>query len=456
MALLEFMNVAILLVALGVTGQLAALPAAARDSHLLSIGVVSALLKAGSSIVYQRAMQLSPISLSIPYLAFTPTLLLITSYVLLGERPSWHGVVGVVVMTGGAYGLNAAGRGQSSPRARRGESASNEKVIEKELARARGAQGNGSALGGIPAKARRASEEPPVAALVGARFGSVPGRGWVRRVTSRASRRRRRRRPSRSSRRARRSGGCRDWRACFPAEPGSRLMLCVAVLWSLTSDLDKMGKTAASSFAVFVAVQRVCMSVPLGAALVAQRSVGKATTAFGANLPLLFALAMLEMFTMSAYLKALDHLYVSYAIAPRGAVSCSRFWGAVLFKESIRSRLPYVVVILFGMFLVLLSGSEEGFGQRVRRGTDEAERSTGCDPHYESQPLNKPSHHRRTSRHRSKEKIRSRLPVKRTRVEIDFHRVSLKGEIVGISGRFAAARGSRTIGPFSAGAQEDL
>ena len=154
------MNVAILLVALGVTGQLAALPAAARDSHLLSIGVVSALLKAGSSIVYQRAMQLSPISLSIPYLAFTPTLLLITSYVLLGERPSWHGVVGVVVMTGGAYGLNAAGRGQSSP-AGPGESASNEKVIEKELARARGAQGNGSALGGIPAKARRASEEPP-------------------------------------------------------------------------------------------------------------------------------------------------------------------------------------------------------------------------------------------------------------------------------------------------------
>ena len=136
-------------------------------------------------------------------------------------------------------------------------------------------------------------------------------------------------------------------------------MLCVAVLWSLTSDLDKMGKTAASSFAVFVAVQRVCMSVPLGAALVAQRSVGKATTAFGANLPLLFALAMLEMFTMSAYLKALDHLTSSYAIAAKRSASCSRFWGAVLFKESIRSRLPYVVVILFGMFLVLLSGSEE-------------------------------------------------------------------------------------------------
>lgn len=359
MALLEFMNVAILLVALGVTGQLAALPAAARDSHLLSIGVVSALLKAGSSIVYQRAMQLSPISLSIPYLAFTPTLLLITSYVLLGERPSWHGVVGVVVMTGGAYGLNAAGRGQSSP-AGPGESASNEKVIEKELARARGAQGNGSALGGIPAKARRASEEPPVAALVGARFGSVPGSrlGSSSNVAGLAAAAAAAAEPIVSK--GTKVGGLQRLACLLPAEPGSRLMLCVAVLWSLTSDLDKMGKTAASSFAVFVAVQRVCMSVPLGAALVAQRSVGKATTAFGANLPLLFALAMLEMFTMSAYLKALDHLYVSYAIAAkRSGILLSVLGGAVLFKESIRSRLPYVVVILFGMFLVLLSGSEE-------------------------------------------------------------------------------------------------
>ena len=154
------MNVAILLVALGVTGQLAALPAAARDSHLLSIGVVSALLKAGSSIVYQRAMQLSPISLSIPYLAFTPTLLLITSYVLLGERPSWHGVVGVVVMTGGAYGLNAAGRGQSSP-AGPGESASNEKVIEKELARARGRRGTAALLVESPRRRAGHRRNPP-------------------------------------------------------------------------------------------------------------------------------------------------------------------------------------------------------------------------------------------------------------------------------------------------------
>ena len=85
----------------------------AGDARLLSIGVASAALKAGTSLLYQRAMQLSPVSLSVPYLAFTPMLLLVTSYFLLGERPSWRGVLGVVVMTAGAYGLNGARGGDA-------------------------------------------------------------------------------------------------------------------------------------------------------------------------------------------------------------------------------------------------------------------------------------------------------------------------------------------------------
>ena len=39
-------------------------------------------------------------------------------------------------------------------------------------------------------------------------------------------------------------------------------MLLVAVLWSFTSDLDKMGKQACDAFVVFVATQRFCMFVP--------------------------------------------------------------------------------------------------------------------------------------------------------------------------------------------------
>ena len=104
------MNVFLLFVVLFFSGKLGLVFDAANDSKLVSIGVISAVLKAGSSLLFQRALQLSPVSLSVPYLAFTPALLLVTSYFMLGERPEPAGVAGVFVMTAGAYGLNAAGR----------------------------------------------------------------------------------------------------------------------------------------------------------------------------------------------------------------------------------------------------------------------------------------------------------------------------------------------------------
>ena len=109
-ALLETMNVLILLFVCLFWGKLGTVvDGLFHDPTLLSIGVISALLKAGSSLLFQRALQLSPVSLSVPYLAFTPALLLVTSYFMLGEQPDLNGVVGVIIMTAGAYGLNTAG-----------------------------------------------------------------------------------------------------------------------------------------------------------------------------------------------------------------------------------------------------------------------------------------------------------------------------------------------------------
>jgi uncharacterized membrane protein len=87
-ALLEATNIMVLLTVLAVMGQLSDLVTGLGDNHLMQLGVGSAVLKVGSSLVYQRALQLSPMSLSVPYLAFTPMLLLVTSYFLLGEVPS--------------------------------------------------------------------------------------------------------------------------------------------------------------------------------------------------------------------------------------------------------------------------------------------------------------------------------------------------------------------------------
>ena len=374
-ALLEATNVSVLLLALLFLGEVGAFVDSAGDARLLSIGVASAALKAGTSLLYQRAMQLSPVSLSVPYLAFTPMLLLVTSYFLLGERPSWRGVLGVVVMTAGAYGLNGARGGDAEKTAapsgsgpagkggkiKAGALPANEKVLEKAKEKAsrdhlRGAtaraaeDGAGGGGGGGAQKQQKPSgggglegllASPPgsganLAALVGGDGGRKPPGGKS-------------------------SGGDFVSRfACFlPAEPGSRLMLLVATLWSLTSDLDKMGKQSASSFVVFVAVQRVLMGAPLGGALVAKVGARRAGEVFVENAGLLLALAIGEMYTMAAYLMALDHLFVSYAIAAkRSGILLSVLGGAVFFKESIRDRLPYVCVILVGMVLVLLSGGD--------------------------------------------------------------------------------------------------
>lgn len=53
-----------------------------------------------------RALQLSPLSLTVPYLAFTPLFLLVVPTVLLGEQLSVRGAAGVVGIVLGAYWLN--------------------------------------------------------------------------------------------------------------------------------------------------------------------------------------------------------------------------------------------------------------------------------------------------------------------------------------------------------------
>ena len=77
-------------------------------THLIVLASISALIKCVGSVAFQRALQLTPISLCAPYMAFTPLWLLGLSFFIVHEIPSARGVFGVVVMTGGAYGLNSA------------------------------------------------------------------------------------------------------------------------------------------------------------------------------------------------------------------------------------------------------------------------------------------------------------------------------------------------------------
>ena len=63
-------------------------------------------LEIAAIILYTRALKVSPISLSMPFLALTPVFLIITSNVILGEKISINGGIGIFLVAIGSYTLN--------------------------------------------------------------------------------------------------------------------------------------------------------------------------------------------------------------------------------------------------------------------------------------------------------------------------------------------------------------
>jgi drug/metabolite transporter (DMT)-like permease len=57
-------------------------------------------------ILYTRALKLSPMSLTLPFLSLTPLSLILISYLLLGERVSLRGAAGIFFIASGSYVLN--------------------------------------------------------------------------------------------------------------------------------------------------------------------------------------------------------------------------------------------------------------------------------------------------------------------------------------------------------------
>jgi drug/metabolite transporter (DMT)-like permease len=68
-------------------------------SILLPLDIIAMLL-------YVRAISISPLSLTLPFLSLTPVFAIGTSYIILGEKPDRTGFVGIVLVVIGAYLLN--------------------------------------------------------------------------------------------------------------------------------------------------------------------------------------------------------------------------------------------------------------------------------------------------------------------------------------------------------------
>lgn len=56
--------------------------------------------------IYLSAIRITPLSLCVPYLSFTPVFAIVTASVILKEAISLHGIIGILTVTVGAYVLN--------------------------------------------------------------------------------------------------------------------------------------------------------------------------------------------------------------------------------------------------------------------------------------------------------------------------------------------------------------
>jgi len=61
-------------------------------------------------VLYFKALKLSPLSLTVPFLGLTPVFLLVIPYLLLGEKISAIGGVGILLVAAGSYTLNLRSR----------------------------------------------------------------------------------------------------------------------------------------------------------------------------------------------------------------------------------------------------------------------------------------------------------------------------------------------------------
>ena len=338
-ALSEVFNVVALACAVGASGKWGKFARYARRGDLVALAAAAGWLKALSAALLQRALRLTPLSLCVPYLAFTPLWLLVISFFLVHETPTLRGVLGVMVITVGAYMLNA----NSAPPATKLEKSPR---LEEGLAR-----GGGGSSGRL--RSARESLESLATPLTN-------GTGWMSIAFSEAEA---------SSFREERFGrrlGCVGRSVArqvttLRANPGSLITLGIAAVYALVADLDKLGKLHSDDLLLFIFMQRCFVLAPPLAYVVVKNpaafNVFKKTKKVG------FALALigfLDIASMYAFLQSLNYIFTSYAVAAkRTSILASVVGGALFFKEPIARRLPYIFIMFIGMALILLADADK-------------------------------------------------------------------------------------------------
>lgn len=81
-------------------------PVPELDSTFFGAFLLALPLEVIALILYTKALRSSPLSLTLPFLSFTPLFLIVVSYLILGEEVSLKGGFGIFLLAAGSYTLN--------------------------------------------------------------------------------------------------------------------------------------------------------------------------------------------------------------------------------------------------------------------------------------------------------------------------------------------------------------
>lgn len=81
-------------------------PAPALDGVFWEIFIFSLPLNFAAYFLYLYAIKISPLSLTVPFLSFTPLFMILTGFITLGETVNGWGGLGILAIAAGSYVLN--------------------------------------------------------------------------------------------------------------------------------------------------------------------------------------------------------------------------------------------------------------------------------------------------------------------------------------------------------------
>lgn len=82
------------------------IPVPPLDNHFYRAFLTALPLEIIAIILYIKALKVSPLSLTLPFLSLTPIFLIVVPYIILGEKVSFLGALGVLFIAAGGYMLN--------------------------------------------------------------------------------------------------------------------------------------------------------------------------------------------------------------------------------------------------------------------------------------------------------------------------------------------------------------